>query len=51
MATDWLPMLVMSLQGVSLGSVGLGFIKSWDDKYKISSEELEESRLEIEETR
>ncbi|XP_010916343.1 oil body-associated protein 2B [Elaeis guineensis] len=50
---DRLPMgapgLMMSPQGVSLGSVRPDLVKSRDDRYKISSEELKESRLEMEE--
>lgn len=43
------PALMMSPQGVNSGSVRADLVKSRDDKYKISSEELKESRLEMEE--
>lgn len=44
------PALMMSPQGVNAGQVRPDLLKSRDDKYKMySSEELKESRLEIEE--
>ncbi|XP_058095456.1 oil body-associated protein 2B-like [Magnolia sinica] len=41
--------LMMSPQGVNLGMVKPELLKSRDDKYKISSDELKKSRVEIEE--
>ncbi|KAK8629305.1 hypothetical protein V6N13_078150 [Hibiscus sabdariffa] len=43
------PALMMSPQGVNLGKVDPELVKKRDDKYKISTEELKESRVEIEE--
>ena len=42
------PALMMSPQGVNLGMVRPDLVKKRDDKYRISSEELKESRLGVE---
>lgn len=53
MAGDRLPLgapaLMMSPQGVKMGKVWPDMVKRRDDKYRISSEELKSSRVEIEE--